>query len=295
MRVICVNPCPIGGKPHYSERSFMPPDLKNCAIHTMTNKPWSLAECCENYAAAGVGGVSVWRNVIEPIGIAEAARIVRASGLKVPALVRGGFFPATSDEARSKAESENQKCIDEAAAIGAEMVVLVVGAIVGMPLKVAREHVVAGIEKLLPYAESNGVKLAIEPLHPMYAADRSCINRMAEARQVCERFRSEWLGIACDVYHVWWDPDLEREIQLAGEQGTLFGFHVCDWRSNTRDLLNDRGLMGEGAIDIKAIRGWVEAAGFRGLNEVEIFSTERWAGDQNAYLKQMTRAYAKHV
>ena len=261
----------------------------------MTNKPWSLAECCEHYAAAGVGGISVWRNVIEPIGIAEAARLVRASGLKVPALVRGGFFPAISEDVRSQAEYENKKCVDEAAAIGAEMVVLVVGAIVGMPLKEAREQVVAGIEKLLPYAEANDVKLAIEPLHPMYAADRSCINRMAEARRVCEQLHSKHLGIACDVYHVWWDPDLEQEIKLAGEQGTLFGFHVCDWRPNTRDLLNDRGLMGEGAIDIKTIRSWVEATGFRGLNEVEIFSTERWAGDQKVYLKQITDAYLKCV
>jgi sugar phosphate isomerase/epimerase len=270
-------------------------DLKKCAIHTMTNKPWTLAQCCERYAAAGIGGISVWRNVIEPIGIAESARIIGASGLKVPALVRGGFFPATDAQVRSTAEAENKRCIDEAAAIGAEMVVLVVGAVVGMPLNLARQQVVAGIEKLLPYAEANNVKLAIEPLHPMYAADRSCINRMAEARQVCQQLPSKHLGIACDVYHVWWDPDLEAEIALAGQQGILFGFHICDWRPNTRDLLNDRGLMGEGAIDIKTIRSWVEVAGFGGFNEVEIFSTERWAGDQDTYLQQITEAYVNYV
>src|SRR4051794_15791624 len=125
-------------------------DIKTAAIHTMTNKPWTLAQCCENYARAGAGGISVWRNVIEPIGIAEAAKIVRSSGLKVPALVRGGFFPALSDDVRAKAEYENQKCIDEAAAIGAEMVVLVVGAIVGMPLSEARKQVADGMAKLLP-------------------------------------------------------------------------------------------------------------------------------------------------
>jgi len=129
----------------------------------------------------------------------------------------------------------------------------------------------------------------------MYAADRSCINRMKEARLVCEQLKSKWVGIACDVYHVWWDPDLKEEIRLAGQQGTLFGFHVCDWRPNTRDLLNDRGLMGEGAIDIKTIRSWVEAAGFRGMNEVEIFSTDRWAGDQHEYLKQIKSAYLQYV
>jgi sugar phosphate isomerase/epimerase len=273
----------------------MASDLKTCAIHTMTNKPWSLAECCANYARAGVGGISVWRNVIEAIGVAEASRIVRSSGLKVPALVRGGFFPAIDATRRQAAIDDNKRCIDEAAAIGAEMVVLVVGAVVGMPLADARKQVAEGIGRCVDYAASNNVKLAIEPLHPMYAADRSCINRMTEARLVCEQLQSKWVGIACDVYHVWWDPDLKDEIAIAGKQGTLFGFHVCDWRPNTRDLLNDRGLMGEGAIDIKTIRSWVEATGFKGLNEVEIFSTERWSLDQHEYLKQITQAYVEHV
>jgi sugar phosphate isomerase/epimerase len=270
-------------------------NIKTAAIHTMTNKPWTLQQCCDHYAAAGVGGISVWRNVIEPIGIKEAAKIVKASGLTVPALVRGGFFAAHEAAKREAAQDDNKKCIDEAAAIGAEMVVLVVGAVVGMPLPEARKQVTDGMAKLLPYAESNNVKLAIEPLHPMYAADRSCINRMKEARLVCEALRSKYVGIACDVYHVWWDPDLREEIALAGQQGTLFGFHVCDWRPNTRDLLNDRGVMGEGAIDIPTIRGWVESAGFKGLNEVEIFSTENWAEDQDAYLREVTAAYEKYV
>ncbi|CAN5440749.1 sugar phosphate isomerase/epimerase [soil metagenome] len=272
-----------------------PTDLKTCAIHTMTNKPWSLEQCCDAYTAAGVGGMSVWRNVIEPIGIVEAARRVKQSGLKIPALVRGGFFPALSSDVREKAIVDNKTCIDEAAAIGAEMVVLVVGAVVGMPLTEARKQVADGIAKLLPHAEANRVKLAIEPLHPMYAADRSCINRMKEARLVCEQLKSPWVGIACDAYHVWWDPDLEAEIELAGKQKTLFGFHVCDWRPNTRDLLNDRGLMGEGALDLKTIRQWVERTGFDGMIEVEIFSTEFWAMDQYAYLKKVCDAYLKHV
>ncbi|HMO26004.1 MAG TPA: sugar phosphate isomerase/epimerase family protein [Tepidisphaeraceae bacterium] len=271
------------------------PDLKTCAIHTMTNKPWTLAQCCEKYAAAGIGGISVWRNVIEPIGIDEAARIVRASGLKVPALVRGGFFPAFDPAKRDSAHDDNRRCLDEAAAIGAEMVVLVVGAVPGMPLPEARKQVTEGIGRLLDHARSVNVKLAIEPLHPMYAGDRSCINRMKEAREVFEQLQSPLVGIACDVYHVWWDPDLEYEIALAGRQGTLFGFHVCDWRLNTRDLLNDRGLMGDGCINLKHIRQHVASAGFRGLNEVEIFSTEKWAMDQEDYLRQILAAYQQHV
>ena len=269
--------------------------LSTAAVHTITTKHWSLQECCHKFAAAGFGGICVWRNAIEAVGLPEASRIVKDSGLTVPSLVRGGFFASDDSSKRTAAIDENKRCIDEAAAIGAEMVVLVVGATVGVPLEESRKQVAEGLSLCLDHAAASGVKLAIEPLHPMYAADRSCINRMKEARLVCEQLLSPWIGIACDVYHVWWDPDLEREIKLAGRQNTLFGFHVCDWRANTRDLLNDRGVMGEGCIDITKIRNWVEEAGFHGLNEIEIFSTEKWAMDQDEYLKQIAEAYAAHV
>ncbi len=172
---------------------------------------------------------------------------------------------------------------------------LVVGAVPGVPLEDARRHAADGIAAVLPHAASVGVKLAIEPLHPMYAADRSCINRMAEARKTCEQLNHPMLGIAVDVYHVWWDPDLRSEIALAGKQRTLFGFHVCDWRVDTRHMLSDRGLMGDGCIDIRAIRGWVEEAGFRGYNEVEIFSEQFWAMDQEQYVEKIRRAYLECV
>lgn len=269
--------------------------LPRLAIHTMTHKPWSLRQCADAFVAAGVGGISVWRNVIEPIGIDEAAKIVRGSGLRVPALVRGGFFCATDEGVRQAALDDNRRCIDEAADIGAEMVVLVCGAVPRMPLSEARRQIAEGISRVLPHAAARKVKLAIEPLHPMYAADRSAINRMAEARHICEQLKSPWLGIAADVYHIWWDPDLEQEIALAGKNGTLFAFHVCDWRPNTRDLLNDRGLMGDGCIDIKGIRRQVESAGFSGPIEVEIFSTELWATDQREFLSRVIRAYHDHV
>lgn len=269
--------------------------LSRCAVHTMTNKPWTLAQCVENYTRAGIGGMSVWRNVIEPIGIAEAAKIVRSSGLKIPALVRGGFFAATDEGKRQAALDVNKTCIDEAAAIGAEMVVLVCGAVPHMPLTEARKQIADGIATILPHAQANKVKLAIEPLHPMYAADRSAINRMQEAREVCEQLKSPWLGIAADVYHIWWDPDLEKEIALSGKQGTLFAFHVCDWKADTADLLNDRGLMGEGAIRLKEIRGWVEQAGFNGMIEVEIFSNRYWSMDQHEYLAKIKQSFAEFV
>ncbi|MFT5128289.1 MAG: sugar phosphate isomerase/epimerase [Rhodothermales bacterium] len=268
--------------------------MNRLAVHTFTNKPWSLAECLDAYGGAGVPGISIWRNVIEPLGIDEAARLVRASGMQVPALVRGGFFPGATASARKAAIEENRGIIAEAAALGAEMVVLVVGAVSGIPLAEARKHVSDGIAALLPDAESANVKLAIEPLHPMYAGDKSCVNTMAQANDICDALGHPLVGIAVDVYHVWWDSDLEKEIVRAGCRERIFAFHVCDWRVPTRDLLTDRALMGDGCIDIPRIRGWVERAGFSGFNEVEIFSETHWAEDQHDYLQRIIRAYQTH-
>ena len=274
-------------------------DLSRCAIHTMTNKPWSLAQCCEHYAGAGVAGISIWRNTVAPeeggVGLDEAVKIVKGSGLKVPAYVRGGFFPAADDQSRQAAVDHNKKLLDEAQSLGAEQVVLVVGALPGLALSEARKQVTQGIAACLDHAQAVGVKLAIEPLHPMYAGDKSCVNQMAQARIICEQLQNPWLGIAVDVYHVWWDPDLEAEIALAGQQGTLLGFHVCDWRVDTRHLLTDRGLMGDGCIDIPTIRSWVEATGFTGFHEIEVFSEHYWAMDQARYLSLMTQRYREYV
>ncbi|MEO1534157.1 MAG: sugar phosphate isomerase/epimerase family protein [Planctomycetota bacterium] len=258
--------------------------LDRCAVHTRTNKPWSLAQCCEAYAAKGLGGVSIWQDVAEVVGMREARAIVQASGLRVPAYVRGGFFTADNETARSDAIDQNRRLLDDAATLNAEMLVLVVGATPGLPLNEARSQVDSGIEALLPHAEATGVKLAIEPLHPMYADDKSCINRTADARAVCERLASPMLGVALDVYHTWWDPDLETEIAALGSNQQLFGFHVCDWKQGTSDLLTDRGLMGDGCIDIRHIRSRVERAGFSGLVEVEVFSDTYWATEQHTYL-----------
>jgi sugar phosphate isomerase/epimerase len=266
-------------------------DLSRCAIHTQTNKPWTLQQCVEAYSGAGIKGISIWRHVIEPIGAKEAGKIVRDHGMSVPAIVRGGFFTSLDAKARSAALDMNRTCIDEAREVGAAMVVLVVGATPGLSLEDARKQVAEGIAALVPYAKTANVKLAIEPLHPMYAADKSCINRMGDARRVCQIVGDPIVGIACDVYHVWWDPDLKEEIHLAGELGLIFGFHICDWLTTTKDLLTDRGLMGEGVIDIRKIRGWVEATGFEGFNEVEIFSERLWATEQKEYVQVIRKAY----
>jgi len=270
-------------------------NLSRCAIHTQTTKPWSLAQCIDGYSRAGVMGISVWRHAIEPVGARQAGKMLRDAGMRVPSLVRGGFFVAPDAPGRQAAIDANRACIDQATEIGAEMVVLVVGAAPPILLEDARKQVADGIGAVLDHAQAAGVRLAIEPLHPMYAADKSCINRMTDARRICEQLRHPLLGIAVDVYHVWWDPDLCQEIELAGRQRTLFGFHVCDWRIDTRHLLTDRGLMGEGCIPIHAIRAWVEQAGFDGFNEVEIFSEQYWAMDQQEYVQRICEAYLGNI
>jgi sugar phosphate isomerase/epimerase len=270
-------------------------DLSRLAVHTQTIKSWPLQQCIAEFGRAGIRGISVWRHTLEPMGARTAGKMLRDAGMRVPALVRGGFFVGHDAKARQAAIDVNRTCIDEAAAIAAETVVLVVGAVPGIALQDARKQVAEGIANLLDHAAASNVKLAIEPMHPMYAADRSCINRIVEARHICEQLKHPMLGIALDVYHTWWDPDLSREIALAGEQGTLIGFHVCDWRVETRHLLNDRGLMGDGCIPIRTIRGWVEAAGFQGFNEVEVFSDEYWAMDPIAYVDKIRSAYLHHT
>lgn len=270
-------------------------DLSHCSIHTMTMKPWSLAQTIAGLQRVKVPGITVWRQHLQPYGAEVAGRMLRASGLTVTALCRGGFFPAKEAATREAALADNRRAIDEAAIIGAPMVVLVCGAVPGMPLAEARQQIQDGIAALEPHARANRVKLAIEPLHPMYAGDRSAVNTMAQARAICEAIKSPWVGIAADVYHIWWDPESEAELARAGAGGWLFGFHVCDWRLETRDLLNDRGLMGEGCIDIPRLRGAAERAGFTGFNEVEIFSTVRWAGDQDAWLDAIVDAYRRHT
>ncbi len=265
--------------------------LDRLAVHTITTKPWTLAEAADRYARRGIGGISVWVEAIEGMTAAAARRIVDDAGLRVPALVRGGFFCDPSESERNRRIDRNRELIATAAELGAEMLVLVVGAAPGTPLDRQRGWVSDGIEALLPEAQAAGVKLAIEPLHPMYAADKSCINRIAEARHICQRLDHASVGVAVDVYHVWWDPDLELEITRLGETRTLFAFHLCDWRVPTRDMLNDRALMGDGCIDLAGITAAVRLAGFDGWDEVEIFSEEHWREDQDQFLDRIVERY----
>jgi len=268
-------------------------DLTRLAIHTITTKPWSLEEACENYASRGVPGISVWIEAIEGRKTNDVKRIIDRAGLEVPALVRGGFFCDPSPSERACKIERNKGLLASAAEIGAQMLVLVVGAVPGQPLATQRDWVREAIEKLLPTAEQFGVQLAIEPLHPMYAGDRSCVTTLGQARRICEQIDHALVGVALDVYHVWWDEDLDLEIERIGKRGELFAFHLCDWRCPTRDMLNDRALMSDGCIDLARIRAAVHATGFEGWEEIEIFSTEHWANDQSVFLDQIIDRYQR--
>jgi sugar phosphate isomerase/epimerase len=271
-----------------------PADLSRLCIHTITTRPWSLDEAIAHYASAGVAGITVWREALASVADLHAAgQRIRDAGLVPVSLCRGGFFPARAASDRAAALDDNRRAIDAAAALGAPLLVLVPGADPGQSLDTSRGQIREGIEAVLPYAAAAGVRLGVEALHPMYAAARSAINTLRQANELCEAVDSPWLGVVVDVYHLWWDPDLEHEIARAGTLGRLWAFHISDWVTPT-DILTDRALMGEGCIPIRQIRGWMEQAGFDGYHEVEIFSTRRWTQEQRAYLSEIVAAYLAH-
>jgi sugar phosphate isomerase/epimerase len=286
---------PLTTDPHASAQAAPLTDCSRLCVHTITTKPWSIEEASERYAAAGVKGVSVWRQWLEGREIAKVGRDLRAAGLDVVSLCRGGFFPARDAAGRAAAIDDNRRAIDAAQALGAPLIVLVCGAVPGQALDVSRSQIADGIAALLDQAQAASLRLAIEPLHPMYADARSAINTLRQANDLCDRLAAPQLGVAVDVYHLWWDPELRSQIDRCARAGRLFAFHVCDWRTPTEDLLNDRGLMGEGCIPLRQIRGWVEQAGFRGFIEVEIFSHRYWAMEQGEFLEKIKLAYLEHT
>lgn len=293
-----------------------PADARALSLNTATVKlRWDLARMIDGCARHGIRGIAPWRDKLAELGVAEAARRIRAAGLTVTGLCRGGMFPAADAAGRRATIDDNRRAIDDAAELGAQCLVLVVG---GMPagskdLTGARAQVRDGIAEVLPHARAAGVPLAIEPLHPMYAADRACVNTLAQALDLCDALDpggagvhprtavdgGEWapaaaLGVALDVYHVWWDPTLEAQVARAGA-ARLHAFHVCDWLVPTRDLLEDRGMMGDGVIDLRRMRGLVEAAGYRGLHECEIFSSrDWWQRDPDEVLRVMKARHLEH-
>lgn len=271
-------------------------DHRWLSINTATVKAQGdLVQIVEACARHGVRAISPWRDQVAAVGLERASRAVRAADLELSGYCRGGMFPADPSR-RAEVRDDNRRAVDEAKALGAACLVLVVG---GLPqfsrpgsapskdIARARAMVEDGISALLEYARSVSMPLAIEPLHPMYAADRACVNGMRHALDLCDRLdpgRTGALGAAVDVYHVWWDPELEAQIARAGRD-RLLAFHVCDWLVPTTDLLLDRGMMGDGVIDIPKIRGWMEAHGFQGHAEVEIFSNRWWSRPMDEVLR----------
>jgi sugar phosphate isomerase/epimerase len=262
-------------------------DHRWLSINTATVRAqWPLDRIVTECAERGIRAISPWRDQVAAVGIERIAGLLRDTGTVLSGYCRGGMFPGSTPEARQRALDDNRRAADEARALNAACLVLVVGGLPGAlggtaehkDIAAARQDVRDGIAATLDYARSVGMPLAIEPLHPMYAAERACVNTMEQALDLCDALdpgATGALGVALDVYHVWWDPKLQAQIERAGAK-RLLAFHVCDWLVPTRDLLNDRGMMGDGVIDIPRIRGWVEAAGYAGFSEVEIFSAETW-------------------
>jgi sugar phosphate isomerase/epimerase len=271
-----------------------PADLSRLCIHTITTKPWPIETAAEKFGKAGVGGITVWRDALNGRNITTVSTLLKDNGLAVVSLCRGGFFPSTDSAKRKAAIDDNKRAIDEASELGAPMVVLVCGSDPHQPLDTSRAQIREGIEAVLDHASKAKVKLAIEPLHPMYADTRSAINTLAQANDMATAINSPFVGVAVDVYHLWWEPSLQSEIARCGKNGHLFAFHICDWNVPTVDILNDRALMGEGCIPVRQIRSWVEATGFKGFNEVEIFSNRWWKEDQSVFLEKIISAYFQH-
>jgi sugar phosphate isomerase/epimerase len=270
-------------------------DLSGLCIHTITTKPLGIEEAISKFSASGVSGISVWRDSYGRFSPRQVGEMIRRSGMKTVSLCRGGFFPSIDADKRQASINDNIEALREASEMEAPLVVLVCGADPGQSIQTSIDQIRTGLESILPVAEEYNVRLAIEPLHPVYADTRSAISTMKQANDIAEEFGSPWLGVAVDVYHVWWDQDLERELIRCGEGNRIFAFHVCDWKVPTTDILLDRGLMGEGCINISQIRQWVNSSGFNGFNEVEIFSNIYWKTDQDEFLKRIIEAYKMHT
>jgi sugar phosphate isomerase/epimerase len=260
--------------------------INTATVRKSRGQDLPLTDILDACARHGIRAISPWRDQVAAAGLKTISAQVKSLGLELSGYCRGGMFPAVDAAGLQAARDDNRRAVDEACELGAPCLVLVVGALPGAlagqaahkDIARSREQVSDGIADLLVYAKANGMPLAIEPLHPMYAADRACINTLEQALDLCDALdplRTGALGVAVDLYHVWWDPKLQAQLVRAGRR-RLLAFHVCDWLLPTTDLLNDRGMMGDGVIDIPRVRGWVEAQGYAGYSEVEIFSAARW-------------------
>jgi len=273
-------------------------DLARFSINQMTVKQLSLPELVDACRDLGVPGVGLWREPVQAYGLDAAAKLVRDAGLAVTTLCRGGFLTATDPAERAAALADNRRAVDEAATLGTDTLVLVSG---GLPagsrdLRGARERIADALAELGPYAEENGVRLAIEPLHPMFASDRCVVSTLAQALDIAERFPAHQVGVTVDTYHIWWDDTAPAQIARAGAQGRIHTFQLADWTTPLPEgVLNGRGQIGDGAIDMREWQGHVEAAGYTGPIEVELFNDELGARDGREVLAETARRFTEHV
>ncbi|MGY4740713.1 sugar phosphate isomerase/epimerase family protein [Streptomyces sp. ATMOS53] len=264
----------------------------------MTVKQLSMPELADACRELGVTNVGLWREPVQSHGLEATAKLVRDAGLTVTTLCRGGFFTAIDPAERKAALADNRRAIDEAAALGTEVLVLVSG---GLPagskdLHGARERIADALGELGPYAERHGVRLAIEPLHPMYASDRCVVSTLTQALDLAERFPAHQVGVAVDTYHIWWDDRAPAQIARAGASGRIHTFQLADWTTPLPEgVLNGRGQIGDGAIDMRAWQGYVEAAGYTGPIEVELFNDGLWARDGREVLAETAARFLEHT
>lgn len=272
--------------------------LARFSVNQMTVKQLSLPDLVTSCLTLGVGGVGLWREPVRAYGVEAAARLVRDAGLTVTTLCRGGFLTAPDPAGRAKALDDNRAAVDEAATLGTDTLVLVSG---GLPagskdLHGARERIADALGELGPYAAARGVRLAIEPLHPMYAADRCVVSTLAQALDLAERFPAEQVGVTVDTYHLWWDDTAPAQIARAGAAGRIHTFQLADWTTPLPEgVLNGRGQLGNGSIDFREWRGYVEAAGYTGPVEVELFNDGLWARDGHAVLAETVARFLEHA
>lgn len=268
-------------------------DLSRLSLNQITTNGWSVREAVEGCMRAGIPSLGLWRDKVREYGLANSKRVITDAGLTISSLCRGGWFPAATQAERQARIDDNRRAIEEAAELGTQTLVLVCGPAPDRDIAAARSMVEEAISMLIPDALASGIKLGIEPLHPMFAGDRSVIVTLAEANQLVERFQSEVVGVVIDVYHVWWDPDIVVQIQRAA--GHILGFHVSDWPVPLLDTLMGRGMMGDGIIDLRYLRTQVDAAGYTGPIEVEIFNRTIWDTPGDTTLSLMIQRYLEYV
>jgi sugar phosphate isomerase/epimerase len=263
------------------------------SLNQITTDRWSVREAVEGCVRHGIPSISLWRHKIREAGLDSCVRLVKDAHLRVSSVCRGGMFPALTEPERRKNIEDNYRAVDEAAALNADSLVMVVGGSAGVGLEEARKMVKDGIAALVPYARERGVRIGLEPLHPMYAAERSVLVTLGQALDLASDYPPQEVGVILDVFHIWWDPQIAELIERSA--GRIYGFHVSDWLVPLPDILMGRGLMGDGVIDNRSLRLLVEKAGYMGPIEVEIFNRALWDSDPDAVLAQVIERFEKFV